>query len=123
MSERRREKRYEDDIKVTLESIREGEDITGGKDINALTCDISPGGARILTHKFYPFDASLRIQINLVDAKQLIEVEGKVKWIKKMDDEDIFEIGVEFLHHISKTVLVLLEHIYGNNLKIPTSVS
>ena len=123
MSERRREKRFKDDIKVALESIREGEDINSGIDINALTCDISPGGARILTHKFYPFDSDLRIQINLIGSKQIIEVEAKVKWIKKMDDEDIFEIGVEFLHSISKTVLALLEHIYGNNIKIPSSIS
>ena len=123
MSERRREKRFKDDNKVAMQSIRESENIHGGIDINALTCDISPGGARILTHKFYPFDAALRIQIDLEGSMQMIEVEGKVKWIKKMDDEDIFEIGVEFLHHISKTVLALLEHIYGNNMKIPTSVS
>jgi c-di-GMP-binding flagellar brake protein YcgR len=123
MSERRREKRVKNDNKVALKSIRRGKDSDGGIDVNALTCDISPGGARILTHKFYPFDSDLRIQINLSDLKQVIEVEGKVKWIKKMDNEELFEIGVEFLHHISKTVLVLLEHIYGNNMKIPSSVS
>lgn len=123
MSERRREKRFEDDNKVAMQSILEGRDIKGSTDINALTCDISPGGARILTQKFYPFDSTLRIQINLLDSKKIIEVEGKVKWIKKMDNEDIFEIGVEFLHSISKTILALLEHIYGNNMKIPSSVS
>jgi len=123
MSERRREKRFKDDIKVALESIRRGKDDDTGIDINALTCDISPGGARILTHKFYPFDSDLRIQINLSGSNKIIEVEGKVKWIKKMDDEELFEIGIEFLHHISKTVLALLEHIYGNNMKIPSLVS
>jgi len=123
MSERRREKRFKDDNKVALESIRQEEKNDGGIDINALTYDISPGGARILTHEFYPYDSALRIQINLSDSRQIIEVEGKVKWIKKMDDDDVFEIGVEFLHRISKTVLALLEHIYGNNMKIPSSVS
>ena len=123
MSERRREKRFKDDNKVAMQSILEGKDINGSIDINALTCDISPGGARILTHKFYPFDSILKIQIDLSDSKQLIELEGKVKWIKKMDEDDIFEIGVEFLHSVSQTILALLEHLYGNNMKIPSSVS
>jgi hypothetical protein len=123
MSERRREKRFEDDNKVAMQSILEGKDINGSIDINALTCDISPGGARILTRKFYPFDSVLKIQIDLSDSNQLIEVEGRVKWIKKMDGEDIFEIGVEFIHNISQTILALLEHLYGNNMKIPSSVS
>ncbi len=123
MRERRREKRLKDENKVALESVRERKDFDGGIDINALTCDISPGGARILTHTFYPFDSLIRIQINLLNSGKILEVEGKVKWIKKMDDEELFEIGVEFLHSISKTILALLEHLYGNNIKIPSSVS
>ena len=123
MSEKRREKRLRDENKAVVHSVREGKDLVGGIDINALTCDISPGGAKILTHKFYPFDSHIRIQIDLSNSGQMLEVDGKVKWIKKMDDEELFEIGVEFLHSISQTILALLEHLYGNNVKIPSSVS
>ena len=123
MSEKRREKRLRDMNKAVVQTVRKGKDLDGGIDINALTCDISPGGAKILAHKFYPFDSTIRIQIDLSNSGQLLEVEGKVKWIKKMDDEELFEIGVEFVHKISQTVLALLEHLYGNNIKIPSSVS
>lgn len=123
MSEKRREKRLRDENKAVVQSVRKGKDTGVGIDINALTCDISPGGAKILTHKFYPFDSTIRLQIDLSKSWQLLEVDGKVKWIKKMDDEELFEIGVEFVHSISQTILALLEHLYGNNIKIPSSVS
>ncbi len=123
MSEKRREKRLRDENKAVVQSVREGNDLNKRIDINALTCDISPGGAKILTHKFYPFDSTIRIQIDLSNSGQILTVDGKVKWIKKMDDEELFEIGVEFLHSISQTILALLEHLYGNNVKIPSSVS
>lgn len=123
MSEKRREKRLRDENKTVVQTACKGKDLAGSIDINALTCNISPGGAKILTHNFYPFDSTIRIQIDLSKSWQILEVDGKVKWIKKMDDEELFEIGVEFVHSISQTVLTLLEHLYGNNIKIPSSVS
>jgi c-di-GMP-binding flagellar brake protein YcgR len=120
---KRREKRFKEENQVVIHYAQENKNTVDYMETNAATHDISLGGARIQVDKHFPVDSVIRIQINLSRSGEAIKVDGKVKWIREIPDEDHYEIGVEFLHHISKTVLSLIRHLYGEETGVPTSVS
>ena len=123
MEIRRKDKRFKEENEVIIQYALDRRKFNTYIEVNAVTYDLSISGARLRTKKSFPLDATLRIQINLTRSKQVVKVDGKVKWLKKLMDEDSYEIGVEFLHDISKTVLSLLRHLYGEDVKIPSVVS
>ncbi|MFC2165198.1 PilZ domain-containing protein [Acidobacteriota bacterium] len=123
MDSKRREKRFKEENRVVIHYAQENKDSVEYSETNAATHDISLGGARIQVDKLFPVDSIIRIQISLSRSGEAIKVDGKVKWINKIQDEDLYEIGVEFLHHISKTVLSLIRHLYAEDTGVPTSVS
>jgi len=123
LTNRRRDKRFQEENSVVLHPVVQNGDPVSGSMINALTMDVSLGGAKILASKSFPVDSVLRIQIDLSRTKQDIKVDGRVKWTKMAEEEGLYEMGVEFLHNISKTLLSLIKHLYGDNSGIPTSVS
>lgn len=123
MDSKRREKRFKEENRVVIHYTRKNKDSVEYAETNAATHDISLGGARIQVDKYFPVDSEIRIQLNLSRSKEAIKVDGRVKWIRKAQDEDFYDIGVEFLHHISKTVLSLIRHLYGEGTGVPTSVT
>ncbi len=94
-----------------------------GAGIAAYTHDLSSGGARIVTSKSYAVGTVLRIRVSLAGTDQFISLDGEVKWLKVIEGEELFEIGVEFLHMTSPDILVLLQHLYGRNEGIPSTVA
>ena len=91
--------------------------------INAYTHDLSLSGARIFTKEFFDIGSSIKIQIELADTKELIVLDGVVKWLNAKEDGECFELGVEFHHKISNSVLCLIKHLYQQESKIPTTVA
>lgn len=89
--------------------------------INALTHDISLGGARIVTDVFFEQGASLKITLFLTKSKQVAKVRADVRWIRSIDS-GLYEMGVEFQHGIPAGVMVLISHLYGKGQNVPTSV-
>jgi len=120
---KRREKRFKETNKVIIHYAQEKANSVDYAETNAETHDISLGGARIRAAKLFPVGSVIRIQIDLAKTGEAIKVDGKVKWTNKIEDEDLYEMGVEFLHQISKTVLSLIRHLYGEDTGVPTSVS
>lgn len=112
MKERRREKRKIEEDLVIIEYFPDNGSATTKKH-GAMTQDLSIGGARMLTDKFFPVGTPFQITLTLRKTKQQVRVRGKVKWVKEDPESELFEIGVEFLHNISKTVLSLISHLYG----------
>ena len=123
MTYKRREKRFEEKNKAVIHLLLDGKDSGEHLVINALTHDISLGGARILTKKSFPVGTALRVQIDLSGSGQVIKVDAEVKWVERMDNRGTFAMGVEFLHEISKTVLTLIAHLYGTDEGVPTAIS
>lgn len=93
------------------------------KGIKASTRDISLGGARLISPKLYPVDTVMRIEINLSKSGQIVKLDGIVRWSKESPEREAFELGVEFLHKISKSVLSLIRHLYGEGQDIPSTIS
>jgi len=122
MLNKRKEKRFSEENDVIIQYALNGKNLNNFIGINALTRDISLSGARIITKKIFPVDTVLRIQINLSRTKQVIKVDGKVKWIRESAEEDSHEMGIEFLHEITKTVLTLIRHLYTEDGGIPSKI-
>ena len=112
MNERRREKRKIEEDLVTIEYFPDNGSATKNKH-SALTQDLSIGGTRILTDKFFPVGTPFQVTLTLRRTRQKIKIRGKVQWVREVSESELYEIGVEFLHNVSKTVLSLISHLYG----------
>jgi Tfp pilus assembly protein PilZ len=120
MVEKRRTKRINEENKVEIKVVKP--DSSGDYLVfNALTRDLSLGGARILTNTPFQLSSELTITLHLAKSHQQAKVDGRVVWVRSFD-EGSHEIGVEFLHEIPASVLTLINHLYGKEHSIPTSV-
>lgn len=120
--ERRSYKRVNEENKVIIEVMPDSMKTNKKEEIYAFTQDISLGGARILTDKFFPIGTVFRIDVFLGRSKQHFNVDGEVKWVKSLVDDGLFAIGVKFLHEVPKSVLTLLRHLYCKEEKIETTM-
>jgi hypothetical protein len=120
MRENRKDKRISEENRVAIEL----PGVVATPDahvINALTKDISLGGARIVTDRLFEVGSSLRLTLYLSKSKQIVKVRGDVRW-NRMVDAGLYEIGVEFEHGIPTGVMVLINHLYGKGQNVPTSI-
>jgi Tfp pilus assembly protein PilZ len=120
MVEKRKTKRINEENKVEIKVVKP--DSSGDFLVfNAFTRDLSLGGARMLTNTAFQLNSELTITLHLAKSNQQAKVDGRVVWVKSFE-EGTHEIGVEFLHEIPASVLMLINHIYGKEHSIPTSV-
>jgi hypothetical protein len=123
MPDRRKDSRENEENKVVIEYFASLGDSIGKTEIYALTRDISVGGARIVTDWYFPVDTFFKITLALSKTRQEVLLDGRVRWIKSLDDaDDLFEVGVEFLHDIPETTLALIRHILEIEREIPSTV-
>ena len=122
MINHRREKRFQQKHSAVIKMETGSRSVFRKKEIVAETCDLCVGGARIVTNKYFPIGSVVRMQIALEDSDKPLKIDGKVKWGKIMPENDYYEFGLEFIHEISRTIMSLLGHLYGENQKIPSTV-
>jgi c-di-GMP-binding flagellar brake protein YcgR len=120
MRENRKDKRISEENRVAIE-LPGPPGSPDVRTVNALTKDISLGGARIVTDRLFEVGSSLRITLYLSKSKQIVKVRGDVRW-NRMIDAGLYEMGVEFEHGIPTGVLVLINHLYGKGQNAPASV-
>lgn len=120
MRENRKDKRISEENRVAIELSGAGP-ASDARVVNALTKDISLGGARIVTDRLFEVGTSLRMSLYLSKSKQIVKVQADVRW-NRMVEDGLYEIGVEFEHGIPTGVLVLINHLYGKGQNVPTSV-
>lgn len=113
MSEKRKEKRIEEEIRVRIKLIPEDKYKHDKNIVYALTKDISSGGVKIVTDKRLPIDAMLKIELTLSKIRKLVQATARVRWINQLYDDDVFEMGLEFVDTPADSVMLLLEYIYG----------
>jgi Tfp pilus assembly protein PilZ len=124
MTERRKDSRENEENKVVIEFVTSFGDSVSTSEIYALTKDISVGGARIVTDWFFPIGTYFKVNLALSKSKQVIHVDGRVRWVKHLDEtEELFEVGVEFKHDIPETMLALISHIVEIEKGIPSVIS
>ena len=120
MYERRKRNRFVEQNGVR---IRTAVDKYQGAGIAAHTYDLSTGGARIVTSKGYAVGTIIRVRLDLAGTDQFVNLDGEVKWVKPREDEDVYDIGVEFQRLTSQAVLSLIRHLYGRQNGIPSTVA
>ena len=114
MPDKRREQRVEEETKVAIRVLPEDKYAHDKNVVYALTKDISSGGVKVLTDKMLPIDTLLHIELTLTKLRKLVTVTGKVRWVKRLYDDDVFEMGVEFVDTPPESIILLLENIYGS---------
>jgi hypothetical protein len=55
----------------------------------------------------------LRLNIELVRSHETVNLKGQVKWVKRDEAENVFELGVEFDHDTVQSVASLMKNLYG----------
>lgn len=121
--ENRKDKRFVERANTLIKDMCQGPQDLVKSGINAYTQDISVSGARISSRQDFPVGYVIRIVIDLGGADPALKVDGEVVWTRKNDDGKRYDIGVEFLHNLPGTILLLIKHFYGKGIDIPSSVS
>jgi len=121
--ENRKDKRFDERNDVLIQDTLLGWDPGAPIRINAHTYDISVSGARISCKTGFPQGTVLHILIYFKKTDQVLSVDGEVKWSRRCKGGRRSEIGVEFLHSIPETIVSLIGHFYGKEVRMPSTVS
>jgi uncharacterized protein (TIGR02266 family) len=108
--EKRREKRLDEENKVVLQVISENEQT--GESFYAISRDISVGGLRVMTDSPLPVKTRVKLEVALSDSKKLISGISEVRWVKSLFEDEVFEMGLEFVELDPQSRVYLLEHVY-----------
>jgi hypothetical protein len=76
-----------------------------------LTRDISIKGIKIQSENFFPMNSTLRIQLSLKEPTRLINMVGKIRWIRKLKASDVYEMGIEIVGTSKEDHVALKRHI------------
>jgi hypothetical protein len=108
----RRDRRFKQWNKTQITLMKDPQHVNGRSPVEGFTYDISIGGARI--HSMEPFEVGclLRLQIELVRSADILRVEGQVKWRRRDESANVFEMGIEFQHTSMATVLSLMRALH-----------
>ena len=60
--------------------------------------DLSQGGLRMLSSEFMPVNSLVSIQIQLKDTQKVMDVQGRVVWVRYNPMAETYQLGVEFTH-------------------------
>lgn len=115
--EKRKDKRKDEENKAVIEFVEGKADSANKISINALTQNISLSGVRLQSDNYFPVDTKVNLQITLSRSKKLLKLNGKIKWVKDVQDGELYEMGVEYVEALPHKVMVLLKHLFGSNDK------
>lgn len=113
MEEKRKERRLKEENKVKISVFSTDKSTHVKGNFFALTKDISLNGLKIHTDEKLEIDTVLKIEIALAASKKLISVIGRVKWVSRLYEGEVFEAGIELIDTPPDRVLSLLDHLYG----------
>jgi predicted nucleotide-binding protein (sugar kinase/HSP70/actin superfamily) len=111
MKEKRKAPRINEKAAVTISLAGLDYPHLDKKITHCLTEDISIKGIKIQSEKFLPINSILKIQLSLREPTRLINVLGKVRWIKKLKACEVFEMGIEIVETSREDMGVLKRHI------------
>lgn len=112
--EKRQEKRLDEENKVVLHV--PSEDGQEKQSFYSFSRDISVGGLRIMTDSPFPVKTKLKIEIALSESKKVISGLAEVRWVKSLFEDEVYEMGLEFIELDSQSKVFLLEHIYKRTI-------
>ena len=121
--EKRKERRFKQWNRTSIKSAVGPREFSDPAGINAYTHDISLSGANIYSDVDFPMGTAIRMHIELVRSKDIVSIDGVVRWAGRNEDYKVFELGVEFFNLLPNTVLTLIQNLYDQSPGIPTRLS
>jgi len=113
--QKRKDRRFKQWSKTVIGAAPNGQNSPGSSEVNAFTYDLSLGGARLHSKARFEVGTVLRLQIELVRSREALSIDGRVKWVKHNETENVFEMGVEFLHTTAQTVTSLMKNLHDES--------
>ena len=113
MENKRREKRIKEENKLICEIISCNSSLKHKKIFYTLTKDISLGGVNIRTDTFLPVDTVVKIELSLPKMHKVVCVKGRVKWVKSLYGDEVFELGLEFVDTPPDIITFLIGHLFS----------
>jgi hypothetical protein len=108
MAEKRQDERLREEKKVVIEFYPEGRDTRPKNVTYALTRDVSEGGVRLLTDRYFPVGTLLKITMSLSRTRQIVNIVATVRWVTNFQTSDLFEMGIEYMHDIPESVKTMM---------------
>ena len=113
--QKRKDRRVRQWCKTVIGAPPNGQNSSGSSEVNAFTYDLSLGGARLHSKAHFEVGTVLRLQIELVRSRETLSIDGQVKWVKHNEAENVFEMGVEFLHTRAQSVMSLMKNLHDES--------
>ncbi len=110
--ERRKHRRFQQWNKAIIKSASGGDGILPRCPIDAYAWDLSLGGARIQSEECFPVGAILRIHLELVRSRESVGIDGAVRWNRRNEEENIYEMGVEFQPCAEEILQAIMRNLY-----------
>jgi Tfp pilus assembly protein PilZ len=111
--QQRKDRRIKQWNKAVIKPFPQGQGPLPPKEVKAVTCDLSLGGARIQSPQPFELGTVLRLNIELVRSHETVNLKGQVKWVKHDEAANVFELGVEFDHDTAQTITALMKNLHG----------
>ena len=106
LQERRKAQRVQEKARVRIKLADTGDELVC-RIIQHLTQDISLVGIRIQCNLFIPINTLLKMDLSLRKPVRVISLLGRVRWIKGLFRDELYEMGIEFVDKSQKTVRIL----------------
>jgi hypothetical protein len=110
--QKRKDRRFKQWNKTQIWALTEPRNSNGHPAVEAFTYDISIGGARVHSMESFEVGSLLRLQVELARTHETLRVEGVVKWRRREESANVFEMGIEFQHTSMLTVLSLMKNLH-----------
>lgn len=110
--DRRKDTRVEEENQVTFSVLVEDEAQKYRKISRCLTRNISLNGAMISAGTFLPVDSKVTLELLLTGHLEAITLVGKVRWVRVLPGEDVFEAGLEFVDVPQRGLETLSAHLF-----------
>lgn len=114
VSQRRKDKRVKQWNKARVQALSGKPSLTGQSGSEAYTYDLSLGGARIHSTELFAVGTLVRLRIELVRSRETVAIEGWIKWARPSEADGVYEMGVEFEHSSSQTIMSLMKNLHDN---------
>jgi hypothetical protein len=111
MKEKRTARRVSEKVEVTINPSAPDSLEVDRKISHCLTEDISVKGIRIQSERFLPLNSTLKIQLSLREPSRVLNILGKIRWIRKLKACEVFEMGIEIVETSKEDSGALKHHI------------
>jgi hypothetical protein len=120
MAEKRKDERFKEEKKVVVEFYPGDKELRPKNVTYALTRDISEGGVKLLTDRYFSVGTLLKITMSLTRSRQIVNVVAKVKWVQNFYTSDLYEMGIEYMHEIPESVKTMMSDHQERDPEIPS---